>query len=90
MSDAKRSLISKEEIAEIEADINAKLEAMGRMRDFFGSGHGVDVVALMSTWIAREIVPHEQRLGVKLRYTIETLPDGISRFVVKDVTEGEV
>lgn len=90
MSDEKRSPISKEEIAEIEADMNAKLEAMGRMRDFFGSGHGVDVVALMSTWIAREIVPYEQRLGVKLRYTIETLPNGISRFVVKDVMAAEV
>ncbi|OPX98588.1 MAG: hypothetical protein A4E62_02628 [Syntrophorhabdus sp. PtaU1.Bin002] len=89
MSDERRPPISKEEIAEIEADMNAKLEAMGRMRDFFGSGHGVDVVALMSTWIAREIVPHEQRLGAKLRYTIETLPDGRSRFVVKDVTKAE-
>ncbi|OPY72688.1 MAG: hypothetical protein A4E63_01113 [Syntrophorhabdus sp. PtaU1.Bin050] len=89
MFDERKSPISREEIAEIEADITAKLEAMGRMRDFFGSGHGVDVVALMSTWIAREVVPHEQRLGVKLRYVLETLPDGKSRFVIKDVTKTE-
>jgi hypothetical protein len=89
MFDKRKSLISGEEIAEIETDINAKLEAMGRMRDFFGSGHGVDVVALMSTWIAREVVPHEQRLGVKLRYALETLPDGSFRFVIKDMTKIE-
>jgi len=89
MSDKKRPSISEKELAEIEADVNAKLEAMGRMRDFFGSGHGVDVVALMSTWIAREIAPYEQRLGIKLRYAIETLHDGKSRFIVKDVADTE-
>ena len=49
----------------------------------------VDVVALMSTWIAREIAPYEQRLGIKLRYAIETLHDGKSRFIVKDVADTE-
>jgi hypothetical protein len=37
---------------------------MDKLRDFFGSGHGVNIVNLISSWITREIVPHEKRLGV--------------------------
>jgi hypothetical protein len=76
------SILSEDEKAHIEASVNEKLEEMGRLKDFFGSGHGVDVVALMSSWIEREIVPHEKRLSIKLRYTLETLPSGTSRFII--------
>ncbi len=57
-------IISEEEIKTIEHDINGKLDEMDKLRDFFGSGHGVNIVNLISSWITREIVPHEKRLGV--------------------------
>jgi hypothetical protein len=82
MDHVKESILSEEEKAHIESTINEKLHEMGRMRDFFGSGHGVNVVALMASWIEREIVPHERRLGIKLRYSINTLPGGTSRFII--------
>jgi hypothetical protein len=84
-----KSILSEGEKAHIEAVVNEKLEEMGRLRDFFGSGHGVDIIALMSSWIEREIIPHERRLGIKLRYTLETLSDGTSRFIITGVNRTE-
>ena len=79
------TLISPGERTHIEVEINGKLKEMGRLRDFFGSGHGVDVVGLMSAWVEREIAPHEARLGVKLTYIMETLPEGISRIIITGI-----
>jgi hypothetical protein len=82
MDQESKSVLSEDERAHIEAVLNKKFEEMGRLRDFFGSGHGVDIVALMSSWIEREIIPHERRLGIKLRYILESLSDGTSRFTI--------
>lgn len=82
MDQTEKAILSEEEKVRIEGIVNSKLEEMGRMRDFFGSGHGVDIVALMSSWIEREIVPHEMRLGIKLLYSLESQPDGTSRFTI--------
>jgi len=80
--ESNQGMISSQEKSLIEDSINRKLDEMGRLRDFFGSGHGVDIVTLISSWIEREIVPHEVRLGVKIRYALETQSDGTSRFVI--------
>jgi hypothetical protein len=72
-----------EEFVAIENDINTKLREMGGLREFFGSGHGVDVVAMLYSWIEREVAPHQQRFGRRLRYTVEAFPDGRFRFAIK-------
>jgi hypothetical protein len=80
-----QDIISCEERVHIENIVNEKLAEMGRLRDFFGSGHGVDVVTLIDSWIQREVIPHEKRLGIKLRYTLEVL-EGNSRFTIVGVS----
>jgi len=79
--------LSPEKRRRIEEEINGKLKDMGRLRDFFGSGHGVDVVGMISSWIEREVGAHEARLGVKLTYTLETMPDGTCRIILTDTVE---
>lgn len=69
MNHKEEHIIPEEEIKTIEYDVNGKLEEMDKLRDFFGSGHGVNIVNLISSWITREIVPHEKRLGVKFDYS---------------------
>lgn len=76
--------LSTDEKRRIEKEINEKLKGVGRLRDFFGSGHGVDIVGMMNSWIDREIAPYEERLGIKLGYTVKTMPDGTYRIILTD------
>jgi hypothetical protein len=48
MNHKEEHIISEEEIKTIEHDVNGKLEEMDKLRDFFGSGHGVNIVNLIS------------------------------------------
>jgi hypothetical protein len=71
------------ELLRIEREINEKIGAMGGAQEFFGTGHGLNVGMLMSSWVEREIISHERRLGVKIDYTIESLPGGETRLALK-------
>lgn len=85
MGDKKECIISEEEIMKIENEINEKLQKMSKLRDFFGSGHGVNIIELMNMWLEREIIPHEKRLRVKINYAIKNLPDGKSALFIRCV-----
>ena len=86
--DAQHEFPLTEELQRIEQEINEKIHAMGSAREFFGTGHGLNVGMLMSAWVEREIASHERRLGVKIDYTIKSLPEGQTRLVLKGAKTG--
>ncbi len=62
--------------------MNEKLEQIGMVSEFFGSGHGVSAVLLMGSWIEREVAVYERQFGLRIEYELNSLPGGKSRFVV--------
>jgi hypothetical protein len=77
-----------EELLRIEHEINEKIRTMGGAQEFFGTGHGLNVGMLISSWIEREIVSHERRIGVKIDYTVKILPEGQIRLALKGAGAG--